>query len=155
MVNALYGYYLKNILEFSLDSEAAGLLVLSEVGLQGELLPAPAAAERLDVAVGLHVGPQVALVSKALAALVAAEWFLPCMSPDVSLQQPGPRERLPTERTLAARGVSPHVHAQGGWAAVLLAADTAGLGWISTYWLGLHCEVQGLTLLWPGGGGGG
>ena len=74
----MYDYYLKNILEFSLDSEAAGLLVLSEVGLQGELLPAPAAAERLDVAVGLHVGPQVALVSKRFVTNVAFERFFTC-----------------------------------------------------------------------------
>ena len=76
----------KFTLKFSLKSETAGLLVFCEVGLESKLLATSGAAEWLDVAVCLHVSPQVALVSEALAALVTAEGFLPGVSPDVSLQ---------------------------------------------------------------------
>ena len=59
-----------------------------EVGLEGKLLATSGASKWLDVAVCLHVSPQVALVSEALAALVTAEWFLSSVSSDVTLQQP-------------------------------------------------------------------
>ena len=61
--------------------------------------------------------------------------------------------------------MSPHVHTQGGWAAVLLAADTAGsrssaaLSWFGVTggrgWalFGVEGQVQRLALLRPGGGG--
>ena len=52
--------------------------------------------------------------------------------------------------------MGPHVHAEGGGAAVLLAADAARLGWagVSSDWPGLDCQVEGLTLLrWPAAGG--
>ena len=56
-----------------------------EVGFECKLLATPGAPEGLDVAVCLHVSPQVAFVSEALAALVTAEWFLPSVSSDVTL----------------------------------------------------------------------
>ena len=120
-----------------------------EVGLECELLATPATTEGLDVAVCLHVSPQVTLVSEALAALVTAEWFLSSVSSDVTLEQPRSGERLATERTLAARGVGPHVHAEGGRAAVLLAAHPARLGRAGgvSGRFGLDCQVQGLALL--------
>ena len=68
------------------------------------------------------MGPQVALVSEGLVTKIAAEWLLSGVSSDVPLQQPGPGEGLATEGALAARGVGPHVHAQGRGAAVLLVA---------------------------------
>ena len=60
--------------------------------------------------------------------------------------------------------MSPHVHTQGGRAAVLLAAHSTGstgLGWLGVRGggegagLGVEGQVQRLTLLGPGGGGGG
>jgi len=66
------------------------------------------------------VGPQVAFVSKGLVTKVASERLLSCVGPDVALEQPGAGEGLATEGALAARGVGPHVHVQGGRAAVLL-----------------------------------
>ena len=111
---------------------------------------------------GLHVSPQVTLIREGFVAEMAAEWFLSCVSPDVSLEEPGPGERFPTERTLAARSVSPHVHAEGGRAAVLLAANSthsAALGCLTAgragAQLGVEGQVQRLTLLRPGGGWGG
>ena len=76
----------KFTLKFSLKSETAGLLVFGEVGLESKLLATSGAAEWLDVAVCLHVSPQVALVSEGFVAEMAAEGFLPGVSPDVSLQ---------------------------------------------------------------------
>ena len=162
MINCLIKEYVQVLLQFPLQPQAAGFLVFGEIGLEGELLATPPTAEGLHVAVGLHVSPEVALVSKALGALSAAEGFLPGVSPDVSLEEPGPGERFPTERTLAARSVSPHVHAEGGRAAVLLAANSthsAALGCLTAgragAQLGVEGQVQRLTLLRPGGGGGG
>ena len=60
--------------------------MFGEIGLEGELLATSPTVEGFHVAVCLHVSPQVALVSEALAALVTAEGFLPGVSPDVSLQ---------------------------------------------------------------------
>ena len=92
MINCLIKEYLQVLLQFALQSQAAGLLMFGEVGLQGELLPTPGTTEGFHIAVSLHVSPQIALVSKALSALGAAEWFLPSVSPDVSLEEPGPGE---------------------------------------------------------------
>ena len=113
--------------------------MFSQVTLQSKLLAASVAAKGLDVAVSLHVGPQVALVSKTLAALGTAEWLLSSVSPDVALQQPGPGEGLATEGALAARGVGPHVHAQGRGAAVLLVTVAALL----------HVQVRLVSLSVP------
>ena len=50
--------------------------MLGEVTLQSKLFAASVAAEGLDVAVSLHVGPQVALVRETLAALTTVVWLL-------------------------------------------------------------------------------
>ena len=92
MINGLIKEYLQVLLQFPLQSQAAGFLVFGEIGLEGELLATSPTVEGLHVAVCLHVSPQVALVSKALSALSAAEGFLPGVSPDVSLEEPGPGE---------------------------------------------------------------
>ena len=155
MINCLIKEYVQVLLQFPLQPQAAGFLVFGEIGLEGELLATPPTAEGLHVAVGLHVSPEVALVSKALGALSAAEGFLPGVSPDVSLEEPGPGERFPTERTLAARGVSPHVHAQGGWAAVLLVAVGTVLHvWVWPVALSVSGQVgaAGVTLAAVGAG---
>ena len=102
--------------------------MLCEVTLQSKLFAASVAAKGLDVAVSLDVGPQVALVRKTLAALVTVVRLLSCVGPDVALEQPGAGEGLATEGALAARGVGPHVHVQGGRAAVLLVTHGAALG---------------------------
>ena len=101
--------------------------MLGEVTLQSKLFAASVAAERLDVAVSLHVGTQIALVRETLAALATVVWLLSSVSPDVTLEQPGAGEGLATEGTLAARSVGPHVHVQGGGAAVLLVTVGAPL----------------------------
>ena len=59
--------------------------MFGEVGLEGETLAALDAGEWLVRGVGLHVSPQVALVSEGFVAEVAAEWFLPSVSSDVTL----------------------------------------------------------------------
>ena len=66
-------------------SETARFLVLGEVTLQSKLFATSVAAEGLDVAVSLHVGPQVALVRETLAALTTVVWLLSGVGPDVSL----------------------------------------------------------------------
>ena len=136
--------------------------MFGEVRLESETLPALGTGERLVRGVGLHVSPQVTFIREGFVTEMAAERFLPGVSPDVSLEEPGPGERFPTERTLAARSVSPHVHAEGGRAAVLLAANSthsAALGCLTAggagAQLGVEGQVQRLTLLRPGGGGGG
>ena len=114
--------------------------MLGEVTLQSKLFAASVAAEGLDVAVSLHVGPQVALVRETLAALATVVWLLSGVSPDVALEQPGAGEGLATEGALAARGVGPHVHVQGGGAAVLLVTVCAPL----------HVQVGLVSLSVPG-----
>ncbi len=51
------------------------LLVLVQVGLEGESLPTATARERLVAAVGLHVGSEIRLVGEGLVANGAAEGF--------------------------------------------------------------------------------
>ena len=59
-----------------------------EVALECKLLATSCAGERFDVAVGLNMGSQVALVSKTLVALSARVRFLSGVSSDVTLKQP-------------------------------------------------------------------
>ena len=114
-------------------TETARLIVLGEVTLQSKLFAASVAAKGLNVAVGLHMSPQVALVRKTLAALVTVVRLLPCVGPDVTLEQPGPGEGLATEGALAARGVGPHVHVQGRWdvAEYLSSNDWSNMLWLN------------------------
>ncbi|MPC41810.1 hypothetical protein E2C01_035415 [Portunus trituberculatus] len=79
----------------------------------------------LDIRVGLEVGPQVAAVREATVTLRALEGLLPRVGPDVSLQQPGPRESLATELTLAGQRVRADVHLEGSKARVHLLAVLA------------------------------
>ena len=72
--------------------EAAGLLVLGQVGLQGEAFTTFGAGKRFVRGVRLHVRSQVALIGEGFVAEVACEGFLPGVGPDVPLQQPGPGE---------------------------------------------------------------
>ena len=75
-----------------LSLHTAGLLVLGQVGLQGEAFTTFGAGKRFVRGVRLHVRSQVALVSEGFVAEVACEGFLPGVGPDVPLQQPGPGE---------------------------------------------------------------
>ncbi len=50
--------------------------MLVQVGLEGERLVAALALEVLESGVGLHVGPQVGAVGKALAAVSTAVWLV-------------------------------------------------------------------------------
>ena len=105
--------------------------MLGQVRLEGELLEAAQAGERLHLRVGLDVSSQVALVCKRLAALVALERLLTSVGPDVALEQPRPGEVLATEGAAATRGggdVRPDVHGQGGGAAELFHAVVTSLG---------------------------
>lgn len=70
----------------------------------------------------LQVRAEVGPVGERPSALGAAEGFLAGVGPDVSLQQPGPRERLPAEDALAGQGVGPDVHLQGPEGGVQLVA---------------------------------
>ena len=136
-------------------TETARLLVLGEVTLQSKLFAASVAAKGLDVAVSLDVSPQVALVRKTLAALVTVVRLLSRVGPDVALEQPGAGEGLATEGALAARGVGPHVHVQGGGAAVLL-VTVAALLHVQVRLVSLSVPRQvgaagvGLAALWAG-----
>ena len=105
--------------------------MLGQVRLEGELLEAAQAGERLHLRVGLDVGSQVALVCKGLAALVALERLLTSVGPDVALEQPRPGEVFATEGAAAACAggdVGPDVHGQGGGAAELFHAVVTSLG---------------------------
>ena len=57
----------------------------------------------LDLAVGLHVGPQVGSVRKSFAALGAAERFFSGVGSHVALQQPGTGECLVTNCTFVGQ----------------------------------------------------
>ena len=91
----------------------------------GEGLVAGAARVLLHVSVGLEVGPQVAAVREAAVTLRALEGLLSRVGPDVSLQQPGPRERLAAQLTLAGQRVRADVHLEGAQARVHLLAVLA------------------------------
>ena len=85
MINCLIKEYVQVLLQFPLQPQAAGFLVFGEIGLEGELLEAAQARERLHLRVGLDVSSQVALVRESLRALVARERLLSGVCPDVSL----------------------------------------------------------------------
>ena len=68
------------------------------------------------------MSPQVGLVSEGAGALSAGERFLPGVSPEMSLEQPGPREGLPAVLALAGQSVGPDVHLEGALGVVGLVA---------------------------------
>ena len=71
------------------------------------------------------MSPQVGLVSEGAGALSAGERFLPGVGAEMSLEQPGPGERLAAVLTLAGQSVGPDVHLQGAGGVVALAAILA------------------------------
>ena len=71
------------------------------------------------------MGPQVALVSKGLVTKIASEWLLSGVSPDVTLEQPGPGEGLAALLALAGQRVGPDVHLEGAGGVVTFAAILA------------------------------
>ena len=79
----------------------------------------------LVLEMGLQVSAQVGLVSKGAATLGASKGLLPGVSPQVTLEQPGPGEGLATLLTFAGQRVGPDVHLQGAGGVVALAAILA------------------------------
>ena len=68
------------------------------------------------------MSPQVGLVSEGAGALSAGERFLPGVGAEMSLEQPGPGERLAAVLTLAGQSVGPDVHLEGALGVVGLVA---------------------------------
>lgn len=68
------------------------------------------------------MSPQVGLVSEGAGTLSAGEGFLPGVSAEMSLEQPGPGERLAAVLTLAGQSVGPDVHLEGALGVVGLVA---------------------------------
>ena len=116
--------------------------MLGQVTLQSKLFAASVAAEGLDVAVSLHVCPQVALVRESLRALVAGERLFSGVCPNVALEQPRPGEGFPAEGAPAALDgrMGAHVHRQGGRGAALRHAVVARLR-------GLQLHLRGAEAL--------
>lgn len=106
-------------------AQARGLLVLVQVRLERERLPAARAHVRLGVRVGLHVGAQVGLVGERLGADAALEGLLARVRAHVPLQQPRPREGFAAELAAAGLRVRADVHGEGGDGHVELAARRA------------------------------
>ena len=84
--------------------------MFDEVGLEGKVLPTLEAHERSNGAVSLEVSSEVGFIRERLAADRTVVGLLPCVSPHVSLQQPRPGERLPTDVAVMACRVGSHVH---------------------------------------------
>ena len=68
------------------------------------------------------MSPQVGLVSEGAGALSAGERFLPGVGAEMSLEQPGPGERLAAVLTLAGQSVGPDMHLEGALGVVGLVA---------------------------------
>lgn len=62
---------------------------------------------------GLEMSTEVRPIRKSAIAVLAGEGFLPRVSPDVSLEEPWSRERLPTQVAFARQSMSPNVHLEG------------------------------------------
>ena len=74
------------------------------------------------------MSPQVGLVSEGAGTLSAGEGFLPGVSAEMSLEQPGPGERLAAVLALTGQSVGPDVHLEGAGGVVALATIfTSGL----------------------------
>ena len=82
----------------------------------------------LEGGVGLHVGPQVGPVSETLATVSTPKRLVASVRPQVTLQQPGSGEGLPTDVALVVEVVGEDVHGEGGHADVHLPAHPALLG---------------------------
>ena len=68
------------------------------------------------------MSPQVGLVSEGAGTFSAGEGFLSCVSAEMSLQQPGPGERLAAVLALAGQSVGPDVHLEGALGVVSFVA---------------------------------
>ena len=68
------------------------------------------------------MSPQVGLVSEGAGTLSAGEGFLSSVSAEMSLEQPGPGERLAAVLALAGQSVGPDVHLEGALGVVSLVA---------------------------------
>lgn len=76
------------------------------------------------------MGPQIAPIGERAIAVLTAEWLLPGVSPDVTLEQPRPGERFSTEMTLAGQRVRSDVHLQCSQTDVDLLAVLAREGFL-------------------------
>lgn len=92
--------------------EAGWLIVLVQVRLEREAFVAAFAGVVLEGWVRLHVSAEVGAVGEGLAAMGAGEWFLPCVGPHVTLQEPGPAKGFTTHCTLMLQVMGQHVHRQ-------------------------------------------
>lgn len=102
--------------------------MLEQQGHAREGAAAGLAAVLLDVRVRLQVGPQVGAVGERSAAVRAGERLLARVRPDVSLQQPGPREGLAAQLALAGERVRADVHLERAQRRVVLLAVLARKG---------------------------
>lgn len=91
-------------------SRTSSLGVLAEEGHSGEGLTAVGTGILLHLGVGLEVSPQVGAVCEGPVAVLAGEWLLSSVSPDVSLEEPRSGEGLPAELALAGESVRSDVH---------------------------------------------
>jgi len=103
-------------------------VVLVQVGLEREALPAPPALETLEGRVRLHVGPQVGAVGEGFATVGAAEGLLAGVRPHVTLEQPRPAEGFAADVAFVLQVVRQEVHGHGRHGDVDLAAGRAFLG---------------------------
>ena len=86
--------------------------MFGQIRPQGKCFATLGTAEGLVRAVGLHVGPQVALVRKRFGADVTAERLLAGVGAQVALQQPGPRKAFATKVAITPRTTSSAMAAQ-------------------------------------------
>ena len=70
----------------------------------------------------LEVGPEVGLVSEGAGTLSAGEGFLSGVSAEMSLEEPGPGERLAAVLALTGQSVGPDVHLEGALGVVSFVA---------------------------------
>ena len=108
----------------SLDqhSGASAVFVFRQQRHAAERLSARLARITFDVRVRLEVGAQVRPIGKRTRAVLTAERFLARVRADVSLQQPGPAERLSAQHALARKRVRADVHLEGAQRDVHLVA---------------------------------
>lgn len=99
-----------------------------EIGLECKGLVTPLACVVFEGGMSLHVCSEVGTVCERLATVSAAVRLLPCVRTQMSLQQPGPRERLVAHRTLVTQTVRQDVHGQGRHADVHLVTMGTRLG---------------------------
>ena len=107
---------------------ARRLVVLVQVGLEGEGLVASRTLKILGWRVCLHVRPKVGPIRKGLSAHRAGIRLVTSVGAQVALQQPGSREGLTAHVTLVVEVVREDVHGERWHGHVHLATDVALLG---------------------------